>query len=186
MLRRLSHFSEMKDGAVLDVGCNSGYNAIYLSQKYGMEVVGIDHSRRHIEVSRFLSDVAGVHSVQFFEEDAESFVRPAEFDVVLHFGTLYHLPNPLLALRSALANLKKGGYLALETQCYDHPEDDRLCYFINMMNNDPTNYWALSTKTLRTCLGLIGFTDVVECLRVTPAGLSQHMSRVLLTARRSH
>ena len=35
-------------------------------------------------------------------------------------GTLYHLPNPVLSLRTTFDNLRPGGYLALETQVYDH------------------------------------------------------------------
>ena len=63
----------------------------------------------------------------------------------LHFGTLYHLPNPVLSLQTTFDNLRSGGYLALETQVYDHPQDPNICYFMHMQNNDKTNFWALST-----------------------------------------
>jgi hypothetical protein len=38
------------------------------------------------------------HQAEFLLDSAEIFSRHKEFDVVLHFGTLYHLPNPLLLL----------------------------------------------------------------------------------------
>jgi hypothetical protein len=33
-------------------------------------------------------------SCEFEVGSAETFSRPSEFDVVIHFGTLYHLPSP--------------------------------------------------------------------------------------------
>jgi hypothetical protein len=38
------------------------------------------------------------HHAELFLDIAETFSRPKEFDVVLHFGTLDLLPNPLLSL----------------------------------------------------------------------------------------
>ena len=52
-------------------------------------------------------------------------------------------PSALLSLRQSFENLKPDGYLALETQVYDHPQDPNICYFMHMQNNDPTNFWAL-------------------------------------------
>ncbi len=104
---------------------------------------------------------------------------------MLHFGTLYHLPNPLLSLKVTFDNLRPGGYLALETQIYDHPQDPNICYFMHMQNNDPTNFWALSTTVLTKCLELQGFREIRELLRVVPSsGLAQYMSRVIWVARK--
>lgn len=160
-------FNDLRHGKVLDIGCNSGYNSIHCATAYHMSPVGIDVSPRHIDVSQFLTTLAGVEA-EYLLADAQTFSRPKTFDLVLHFETLYHLPNPLLSLHTTYENLKPGGYLALETQLYDHPEDENLCYFMNMHNNDITNYWALSTKVLIDCLRLAGFQDVQEVLRATP------------------
>ena len=48
---------------------------------------------RYMEPARFLAGLAGA-SCEFEMGSAETFSRPSEFDVVLHFGTLYHLPSP--------------------------------------------------------------------------------------------
>jgi len=127
--------------------------------------------------------LAGASS-EFKLGSAETFSRPREFDVVLHFGTLYHLPNPLLSLRQSFENLKPGGYLALETQVYDHPQDPNICYFMHMQNNDPTNFWALSTPVLKKNLELIGFTDVREVKKIAMPILAEHMARILIVARK--
>ena len=176
--------SELSGGKILDIGCNAGYNSIHAAVKYGARCTGIDIAPRHIEISRFFSELAGI-SAHFLIASAESFSRPKEFDVVLHFGTLYHLPNPLLSLRVAFDNLQPGGYFALETQVYNHPEDPNICYFMHMQNNDPSNFWALSTSVLTKCLELVGFREIRQLHRVVSReGLAQHMARIILIARK--
>lgn len=177
-------FQAFRGGRVLDVGCNSGYNSIHCATEYGISATGIDVSERHVEVSSFLAELAGADA-RFRLADAETFRGEEPYDVVLHFGTLYHLPNPMLALTTACENLKPGGWLALETQIFDHPDDENLCYFMHMQNNDATNFWALSTKVLDDALRLCGFVNVTEVLRVVPRGLRpEGMARVVLTAQR--
>jgi SAM-dependent methyltransferase len=176
-------FEEFRGGTVLDIGCNSGYNSIYLASAYGMHPTGIDVNPRHIEVSNFLSKIANIEAI-YSIGNAETYCRECYFDVVLHFGTLYHLPNPLLSLKTTYENLKKGGYLALETQVYDHPEDNNICYFMHMHNNDKTNFWALSTHVLIKYLEILGFTEIQELLKVVPKMLEKNMSRIILVARK--
>jgi hypothetical protein len=94
------------------------------------------------------------------------------------------LPNPLLSLHTTYDNLKKGGYLALETQVYDHPGDKNICYFMHMQNNDPSNFWALSTYVLKKYLQLLGFVEIQELLKVAPKMLEKHMSRIILVAKK--
>lgn len=177
-------FAELAGGRLLDIGCNSGYNSIHVAQKYKMSCLGVDVVPRHIEVSRFFAELAEVDA-QYTLGSAETFSEPGAFDVVVHFGTLYHLRNPLLSLETTFNNLRPGGYLALETQVYDHPDDPNVCCFMHMQNNDHTNFWALSTSVLKKCLELQGFGGVREILKVVPAqGLEQYMSRIILVAQK--
>ncbi len=176
-------FAKISDGRLLDIGCCAGYNSIHAAMKYGARCTGIDVVPPQIEISRFLSETAGVNA-QFFIASAETFSRPEEFDVVLHFGTLYHLPNPVLSLRTTFDNLRPGGYLALETQVYDHPEDPNICYFMYMQNNDATNFWALSRSVLTKCLELVGFSEIRQLKFVPTEGLAKYMARIILVARK--
>ncbi|MBL8350002.1 MAG: class I SAM-dependent methyltransferase [Burkholderiaceae bacterium] len=154
-------FSQINGGRLLDIGCNSGYHSNHAASKYGFSCVGIDVSRRHIEVSTFLAGLANVDA-QFLLASAETFSRPGQFDVARHFGTLYHLPDPAQSLQSTFDNLRPGGCLALETQVYDRPEDPNICYFMHLQNNDPTNFWALGTSVLHKTLELCGFREMHE------------------------
>lgn len=170
--------------SALDVGCNSGHTAIELAGRYEMTVTGIDVQSRHIEVSGFLAGLAGV-DLDLHEGNAETWVRPGSFDLVTHFGTLYHLPNPVKALDTAAENLRPRGWLALETQIYEDPQDEALCYWMRGHNEDPSNYWALSPSVLRECLTSAGFTKPVECFRVSPGQMADTMSRVVWVARKA-
>ena len=178
-------FGQLAGGRLLDIGCNAGYNSIHAALKHQFAATGIDVIPRHVEAARFLAGLANA-PCQFELASAETFSRPGEFDVVLHFGTLYHLPNPLLSLQRSFENLKLGGYIALETQVYDHPEDPNICYFMYGQNNDTTNFWALSTPVLKKDLELIGFTDVQEVKKAAlPSGSkAQHMARIIVVARK--
>jgi SAM-dependent methyltransferase len=176
-------FRDISDGRLLDIGCWAGYNCIHAAMKYGTRCTGIDVVPKRVEISCFLSELAGINA-EFFVASAETFSRPEEFDVVLHFGTLYHLPNPVLSLRTTFDNLRPGGYLALETQIYDHPEDANICYFMYLQNNDVTNFWALSRNVLTTCLELVGFREIRQLKLVPAEGLAKYMARMILVARK--
>jgi SAM-dependent methyltransferase len=176
-------FSELHD--VLDVGCNVGYNAIHLADAHGARCVGIDVQQRHIDAARYLAELCGVEC-EFELVHAEGFVRPEQFDLVVHFGTLYHLPNPLDGIRAAWENLRADGWLALETQVYDDPADGRLVYWLHGLNDDPSNFFALSTTVLGETLELIGFRGIREVARhETPVGGREHMYRVLIAAQKT-
>jgi len=176
-------FEDFRGGNVLDIGCNSGHYSIYLASEYDMKPTGIDVFPRHIEVSNLLSEIANIEA-NYLVGNAETYCIENHFDIVLHFGTLYHLPNPLLSLQTSYNNLKPGGYLAIETQVYDHPDDENICYFMHMHNNDKTNFWALSTYVLKKYLQMIGFSEIQELLKVSPDSLEEHMSRIVLVAKK--
>jgi SAM-dependent methyltransferase len=142
----------------LDVGSNAGYNSIYLAEKHGMHVVGIDYWDRHVAVSKRLAQLAGTRNCSFKQVDSESYIDDADFDLIIHFGTLYHLKNPILALQTALANLRSGGTLLIETQVYGAPEETRSAYIQNL-HGDISNWWALGQAALVDILKMLG-TDV--------------------------
>ena len=177
-------FRQMKGRELLDVGCNVGYNSIYLAQTYGISCTGVDLDPRNIEIASFLAGLAQV-DVEFVLDSAETFNRTRGFYVVLHFGTLYHLRNPLLSLQNSYHNLRRGGYLAIETQVYDDPDNPNACYFMHMQNDDCSNFWALSPSVLNKVLELSGFVEMKELFRIVPAvGLAPKMARILVLARR--
>lgn len=157
-------------GVVLDVGCNIGYNSLYLAHQYGMKVTGIDVTQSHIQVSKFLADLSGLVNAEFMIADAERFLRPEYYDLVVHFGTLYHLRNVVRALETTSKNLKIGGVLLLETQCHGE-QGSMLSRYVRGFNNDPSNWWALGDGALTAILEYCGFSDIEEVFHWTHPSL---------------
>ena len=129
----------------LDIGFNNGYNALYLAQHLGASVTGIDVAAKHKAVADELAQMTGLDA-EFLLHSAEEFERPDTYDLVLHLGTLYHLPNPVLSMERAIRSLRKGGWLALETVRY--LADPACARWIYGFNGDKSNYWSLGETIL--------------------------------------
>lgn len=73
------------DSHVLDVGCGTGGNSIYIAKKYGCKVTGIDISEMMVEKARTRAENEGMEDVlSFHVGDAYSLAYPdGTFDAVL-------------------------------------------------------------------------------------------------------
>ncbi|NHN42453.1 class I SAM-dependent methyltransferase [Halorubellus sp. JP-L1] len=97
---------------VLDVGCGTGNVALTASQA-GARVVGVDLSRRMLELARASADVEGAVDVSFLEGDAEHLpFRDDAFEATLsNFGHVF-APNPAAAGRQLARVTQSGGRVA--------------------------------------------------------------------------
>lgn len=172
-------------GDILDIGFNCGYNSIYLASTYGARPVGIENNARHQKVATHLASLSRVKA-EFVVGNAENFLREKAFDLIVHFGTLYHLPNPMLALATSAKNLRANGWLALETTAYIGGSDPKENLWVYGFNGDTSNFWAISKTTLEEMLTAIGFTDIKLVIESFPPIYKGKMSRVLYVARKAH
>jgi tRNA (mo5U34)-methyltransferase len=94
---------------------------------------------------------SGVESVvgNFMTLDA---TKLGKFDVVLFLGILYHMEDPLAAVRRVAEFLAPGGFLGIETEAVDVPGAPDAAFFEffpgNELNNDAANWWAPNMKAL--------------------------------------
>jgi SAM-dependent methyltransferase len=109
-LQRFRHFmpyvieaagSSLRGKRVLDIACNSGFWSMQCAL-LGADVVGFDARQELIDQANALKAIVGVENVQYHVLDFWS-MAPEQlggtFDVVLNLGILYHLPEPLAALK---------------------------------------------------------------------------------------
>lgn len=100
----------------LDLACHEGYFAHHLATRGCRQILGIDAREQNVRNANLIRQAYGHTNLQFRHLDLFK-IRPGElerFDVVLMFGLLYHLENPIGALRIA-RNLTKRVCL-VETQ----------------------------------------------------------------------
>ena len=163
--RKFPDFAK-RGGRALDIGCNIGYNSLYLADAYDMDVLGIDVTEGQMVVCREFAKLCGKTNARFELKNAETYREPNAFDLIVHFGTLYHLRNPILALESASKNLKIGGVLALETQCHGARGGD-IARYVRGFNGDVSNWWALGDGSLKKILQFCGFGEIQEVFHWT-------------------
>lgn len=95
----------------IDVGCGVGYLSEFL-QRLGFDVAAVDGRTSNIEEAR--QRHPGIN-FQCFDVQGESLRQLGSFDFVLCLGLIYHLENPLAALRSFAA--MTGRMLLIEGIC---------------------------------------------------------------------
>jgi tRNA (mo5U34)-methyltransferase len=100
----------------LDVACHQGYFAINLARKGCRSVTGIDARAQHVEDARLMARAYGLDNLRIEQRNVNS--DPLEdlgiFDIVVLFGLLYHVENPVGLLR--LVRRLTGRACVIETQ----------------------------------------------------------------------
>jgi len=123
----LSELRTARRGELLDVGCAEGY-FLYLAQKAGYQVTGLDFNPVSLEIARKLLEVSTVY--QYSVEELGDRFPGRQFDVVTVFEVLEHLADPSQTVRSIHKLLKPGGKLFLSVPgnrrwpAFFHPEVD--------------------------------------------------------------
>lgn len=108
------------DARALDMACNEGWWSHRLLEWGAARVLGVEARPETVERARELREAFGIvaAALDLRIGDATA-LDPGEtgrFDVVLCLGLLYHLEDPIGALRRARALCRPGGLLVLETQ----------------------------------------------------------------------
>ncbi|MBC5824859.1 MAG: class I SAM-dependent methyltransferase [Candidatus Eremiobacteraeota bacterium] len=116
-----------QNSRVLDVACGPGSSAVFLTQRFGCEVVGVDFSAENVARASERAASAGVGSrVQFEQSDAESLSFLNEsFDAVVCECAFCTFPGKAAASREFARVLRKGGQVGISdvTRGPDLPHD---------------------------------------------------------------
>ena len=187
---------------VLDLGTRDGFFAFELERR-GAEVVAVDYLAAEQTGFATVRELLG-SGVRYLQENVYrlSAERMGSFDLVLFLGLLYHLPDPLLALRIVRGLCRDR--LILESHVIDHAlllPDGRFVplrkvsrrlaqiplmqfYPRRSLYDDPTNYWGPNLACLVAMLGESKFEVVshrlesaraiVQCRAIEDADLDYH------------
>jgi len=117
----LVRIGELNRGKVLDVGCGTGENALYLAEK-GFAVIGVDLTNRAIAAARAKAAERKL-KVDFREGNALSLdLKDSVFDSVIDSGLFHTFPDddrPVYALEIARVLAPRGKYFML---CFSDKE----------------------------------------------------------------
>ncbi|MBI1761764.1 MAG: ATP-binding cassette domain-containing protein [Acidobacteria bacterium] len=176
----------------LDLGCNQGYFSVKLAQLGCQHVTGVDARSSNIRDANLMRQIYELENLEFRQADLLE-LKPSDigqFDVVLLFGMLYQLENPLGALRVAKSLATKA--VIIETQLAPEVEG-RMNWgaahafmplsgsfaLIDRTDDVDSFYgsltsWALvpGLKALRHVMGKLGFTSI-EVIPPAPAAHEQ-------------
>ncbi len=103
----------------IDLACHEGYYALEMA-RYFRTVQGVDYRDVNIVAAREMADVVGVANVTFTVGDLQTMAPRDELraDFVLCYGLIYHLENPIHAIR--LASELAGKHILIETQVFPY------------------------------------------------------------------
>ena len=101
----------------IDLACHEGWFAQQVARR-GFDVLGVDARPEHVADATLAARACGVTNARFRTADVHSLLpgRDGRFDLVLCLGLLYHLENPVGALRTARELTADGGVCVIETQ----------------------------------------------------------------------
>lgn len=135
----------------VDLACHEGWFSMQLAARGAKRVLGLDIRSEHIKKANVIKDIAGLPGVTFEQRDLY-LLAPADlgaFDVTLFLGLLYHLDNPVGALRIVRSLTR--GLCVIETQVA-RPTQDLECLWgsggprsgsgVAVVRSDPTHVQA--------------------------------------------
>jgi hypothetical protein len=100
----------------VDLACHQGWFSVQLAQAGFGTVLSVDARDEHIADSRLIRDALQLPQINVVQSDVHALDAQAlgQHDLVLCFGLIYHLENPVGALRVARALTSK--VCVIETQ----------------------------------------------------------------------
>ncbi|VAW52937.1 hypothetical protein MNBD_GAMMA05-1880 [hydrothermal vent metagenome] len=155
---------------ILDIGCWTGGTSLLLAAM-GAKVVAVEEVKKYIDCLEYLKHSFAIENLEprnmsLYDCTTDEFQD--SFDFVLFAGVLYHVTDPILALRITYNCLKDGGKCLMETAVHDSTEPliayhgPRVGILESKKNISQSGWnWFLPTPyTLSLMMQDVGFTDV--------------------------
>jgi hypothetical protein len=102
--------------SAIDIACHQGWFSTKLAERGVRDVLAVDARPEHVADASLIRDALGLRNMRVAQADVHALTRETlgTFDIVLMLGLIYHLENPVGALRTARA--LSGRICLVETQ----------------------------------------------------------------------
>jgi tRNA (mo5U34)-methyltransferase len=89
----------------IDIACHQGYFSAQLAQMGVRDVLAVDARAEHVADANLIRDALALGNLRVQQSDVHALApgKIGRFDIVLMLGLIYHLENPVGALRVAQA-----------------------------------------------------------------------------------
>jgi tRNA (mo5U34)-methyltransferase len=175
---------------VIDVGCWTGGTTLLLKALGANEVLALEEVQKYAIVAKSLAqDLYKLDNVTCNGTNLFDLETQKKYDIIYFPGVIYHLSDPVLALRRLFNATKNGGIIFIETMGINAKE--AICQFHgnkqyhNVDNEDSKNlnrggwnWFVPSASCLSLWLDEAGFENI-DCY------YSHHSNRVFGFAKRS-
>ena len=154
---------------VLDVGCNCGGFSVAAVKSGADHVLGIDVAKRYIEQARLVKRALGLEHLEFQQRAIGSLdpKKDGAFDVTFCFGILYHLENPVAAMKKLAAVTRS--VLVIDTDLLARSNKKKPMWEMNFPSPSDNRSLTASTsqwrKGRRVCQFTPNPTAVIELLK---------------------
>jgi SAM-dependent methyltransferase len=107
---------------VLDIGSGSGNVSFLAARLVGREgsVIGVDSDPGQVEFAKQRAKAEGWGNVSFMVGDYREVVLASPVDAIVGRLVLMYAPEPVVALKCTLRNLRAGGVIALQESVTDY------------------------------------------------------------------
>ena len=162
---------DFKDKQVLDIGCWTGGTTLLLAT-LAKKIHAIEEVKKYAETVSFLSksfdisDRVSAKSLSVYACNAKEFYD--QYDIIYFPGVIYHLSDPLLALRILFNAAKVGGCILVESAGINKEEpfcrfDGSLVYHSGTkerLNRGGWNWFMPSPSALYRMMKEAGFDEI--------------------------
>lgn len=157
---------DFKDKRVLDVGCWTGGTTLLL-KALGAEVVACEEVKKYAHMTKYLLESFG-HKDQVISDSLYELTYKEKFDIIYFPGVIYHLTDPVVALRILFNACKVGGFIVVEGAGLNTPNPVCLYEGCDMyhsgskeaLNRGGWNWFCPSYGALKLMLENVGFQKV--------------------------
>ncbi len=155
---------DLKNKRVLDIGCRDGIFSFYAEKKGAKEIIAIDNNLSKGSLNfliPFFKSKVKMYEKNLYEISEEEF---GKFDVIFFFGVLYHLREPISAIRKLSEVLNENGLMLCETAIIDNIESKPIIYipFKTGPYKDQTSCTFFNLRGLEETFDSLNFKTILK------------------------